>query len=213
MSVSGIWFVVLLLSSAVLIITYQLGNKKNLRMMKELSLMLERALRPSDKEYTLLGGVLGFSATYKIKGFRDVKASLFLLPRQSLLYLPIAILRTGYDSLEILFYLNKPVNEEAHVVRPTKLSHWMPKIKRKDELQGKEMVLQGEKFELLFDKKGKAVSMAKRLAEVLAPCGSTHIAITPANSVVYLRFKASADRTKMIEKRLKTAVRLLALEQ
>ncbi len=74
-------------------------HNRNLKKMKAFSEKLEKILEPKDKEYTLLGTSVGFRAIYKIEknNIDKIEAVLILLPRQSVIYYPIAKITTKYD--------------------------------------------------------------------------------------------------------------------
>jgi len=91
----------LILLSAIAMYQFFKGRKLNLGIMSRVSKDLEEALKPLDKEYTWLGGYVGFKAKYKLKN-ADVEATLTLLPRHALLYLPISLLVNKADRLYIV---------------------------------------------------------------------------------------------------------------
>ncbi|AEM38705.1 hypothetical protein Pyrfu_0836 [Pyrolobus fumarii 1A] len=68
-------------------------------LIRDVSLELEEALNPVDKEYKLLGLYVGFHAKYRVRGLREVRALLVLTPRHALLYLPIVYVRGEHDIL------------------------------------------------------------------------------------------------------------------
>ena len=63
-------FIYLFILSIILVITFHYGNKKNIKLIKTVAKMLEEVFSPIDKEYIWLGGVVGFSAVYKVKGLK-----------------------------------------------------------------------------------------------------------------------------------------------
>ncbi len=91
----------LLLLSAIAMYQFFRGRKLNLLIMSKVSKDLEENLKPLDKEYTWLGGYVGFKARYKLRN-TEVEATLTLLPRHALLYLPISLLVNKADKLYIL---------------------------------------------------------------------------------------------------------------
>jgi hypothetical protein len=77
------------------------GRKLNLMIMRRVSRALEDALKPTDKEYTWLGGYIGFKGKYELES-ADVEATLTLLPRHALLYFPISLVINRSDRLYIV---------------------------------------------------------------------------------------------------------------
>jgi len=105
-------FLILLLS-AVAMYQFFRGRKLNLMVMGSVSKYLEDALRPVDKEYTWLGGYVGFRANYSLE-HGEVEATLTLLPRQASLYFPISLLVNRSDRLYLVFR-GRIALEEIHI--------------------------------------------------------------------------------------------------
>jgi hypothetical protein len=123
----------LLLLSAVARYQFFRGRKLNLMIMKKISGELEDALAPLDKEYTWLGGYVGFKAKYALeKG--EAEVTLTLLPRQALLYLPFSLLINRGDRLYLILRGNIDL-EETHVFGRKKM---LSRGERK-ELKGLEL--------------------------------------------------------------------------
>ncbi len=68
-------------------------------LMKSVAGELEEALRPIDRVYRLLGLYVGFQARFVVRGLREFRALLVLIPRHALLYLPFVLLRGERDTL------------------------------------------------------------------------------------------------------------------
>ncbi len=207
MTENSIWFFLLLLGSVVMVVSYQWGCRRNIRLMREVSRLLEHALSPSDKEYTLLGGVAGFRAEYRRRPFTKIILLLSLLPRQSLLYMPVAWLRRGSDTLEMLFYLEGGVPAEAHIIRRFALKHWMPEIKNPSELQTRQLKREGMEFNILSSGNRKLEGLLMRLLSLLGPENTIHISLTPENNVLYVKLRMVPSRTGSLERAIKKALR------
>jgi hypothetical protein len=92
---------ILLLLSAIAMYQFFRGRKLNLLIMSKVSKDLEESLKPLDKEYTWLGGYVGFRARYELKS-ATVETTLTLLPRQAFFYFPISLLIRRSDRLYIV---------------------------------------------------------------------------------------------------------------
>ena len=180
MSVNSQTFLILLVFSLGLIGTYHWGMRYNLRLCRKWAQILEGLFSPQEKEYTWLGGVIGFTAEYKVFPFRRIKAVLRLVPRHSLLYWPFAFLMGRRDCLQILFYLPQSVKEEVHLIRK---GLRMPYISSQAKLKKQELRLQGVPFILLFEKEPPAFGQS-----IGFHClsGLKHLALTKENNVCYL---------------------------
>ncbi|MDY6821598.1 MAG: hypothetical protein SVN78_08265 [Deferribacterota bacterium] len=103
-------FLLLILLSIVISLLYIFGFKKNYKKIKKVANTLENILKPIDTKYTWLGGVIGFKANYKLEDSLEILLNYANLPRQSILYLPIALLFERYDRLELTMKLPKNSN-------------------------------------------------------------------------------------------------------
>ncbi|WP_025270550.1 hypothetical protein [Hippea sp. KM1] len=170
--------------SVAISLVYIAGYKKNIKIMKEMAKSLEAALNPKDKLYTYLGGVLGFSAEYKVNGFKKVFVNLRLIPRQSILYLPFMFITSGKDSLQIMFYTEKPIIGEFHIIKEGPLKLTKPKIYNRGKLKKETAIIDNRKYEILKD--SDKYSNFKNLIKLFNTKHFNHLAITKENSIVYI---------------------------
>ncbi len=203
----SLWFFLLLTVSVVIVISYQWGGKRNIRIIKKISEALERSLMPSEKEYTLVGGVAGFRAEYKRSPFKRIILLLNLLPRQSILYMPVAMLRRGFDTLEVLFYLEGDIDEEIHMVRHLRLRHLMPGIKNEEDLKRRDINIGGRSFYLVSKSNKKIENHMMTLLKLFGPESVIHIALTPYNNVLYVKLRITFAKINSLETALRKAVK------
>ncbi len=166
---------------------YQWGMRHNLKLCRLWAQTLEEILTPQTKKYTWLGGVIGFSAEYSNPSFKKIKAVLRLIPRQSLFYLPIALLTGRRDTLQLLFYLPYKVKEEIHLI---KKRLYMPHVENQDQFQKREFALKGNSFILLSQ---QSLCQAK-FFQLLSPQimrDLNHLALTKRHNVFYIEITAS----------------------
>ncbi len=171
--------------SVLISLIYIAGYKKNIKIMKEIAEALEEGLKPKDKLYTYLGGVLGFVADYQVDGFKKVSVTLRLIPRQSALYLPFMFITSGKDSLQIMFYTSKPIRSEFHIVAESPLKITKPKIYNRKKLKSEPIEIDGKKYEMLFE--NRDYGHFKDLVHFFNRKHFNHLAITKDNSIVYLQ--------------------------
>jgi len=191
-------FIALVIFTILLIVVYLRGHKRNMAIIRETADALEDILRPADKTYTWLGGVLGFRADFAVKGFREVQAVLTLLPRQSLLYLPVALLRRPGDRLQLLFYLVRRIDEEVHIIPRQERR---PHIHNRDRLDSTVKNYRGEEVEILYQAN---TCMAEKILHTVEGNleNIRHIALTPEKSVFYIELNPSALSSRETEKLL-----------
>ncbi|MCD6498199.1 MAG: hypothetical protein J7M25_07890 [Deltaproteobacteria bacterium] len=118
-----LWLWMLIFLGLAMALTYLWGRRRNVARIQSISGALERTLAPKDKTYTWIGGLIGFHATYVMSGaaIADLRITATLLPRHSLLFLPVSRLLMGSDRLFLTAYLARPFEGELHVVRPSHL--------------------------------------------------------------------------------------------
>jgi hypothetical protein len=106
--------------SVLLTLGYFWGRRLNRRIYRSAFNDLVSVVQPDDRNFTNIGGAIGFHANLFIKKkgtlCSRVDATITLLPRHSWLYLPISKLIRKYDRLFITLYLKKPPSEEAHLI-------------------------------------------------------------------------------------------------
>ena len=201
-SITSSQFAVLLSLSIAIAIWYLVGYRRNLRLIERVSRNIEEALRPSDKEYVWLGGVLGFTGSFEVVDFKKVTASVFMLPRQSVLYYPFSYITTGYDRLEVFFYLKKKVYNEIHIIRIT-APCWMPKIYNADVLVSRKIELNEQPFILMYKDRTREVDKVLALGKILGLFNLMHIAVTPSKSIFYIRLKINPSELRKIQHALR----------
>lgn len=191
LSISKEAFGVIIAASFVVAVSYQIGHRRNLKLAKRFSSLLETYLSPHDQNYTWLGGVMGFTADFNIKGFREVKIVYRLVPRQSLIWLPLVLLTGGRDTVQVLFYIETPVAQEFHLVRKRFMSN--PKIYNLEKLRGASVKLSGVSYRLLFERE---TTLLEELREALGDklTKVQHLAITPDHSIFYLSLEVKPSR-------------------
>ena len=208
-AISSWEFAIFLGISILIAILYYVGYRKNLRVIEGVSKSLEKGLNPIEKEYTWLGGALGFRGDFKVKGFKKICASVFMLPRQSVLYYPFSLITTGYDRVEILFFLKEKIGNEVHVIKKAIVPYRMPKIFNAHLLKKEKIKINKRPFILMYKNNSKDVEAILSLARGLEPLGIMHIALTPKKSVLYLKLKINLKSIDKIEEVMKECLRFV----
>lgn len=111
-------FSVLVFASSVSVIWYFRARRKMLKFIKEFTNELERELRPTDKEYVLLGYLVGYRARYKLEDGKRAYILLTTAPRYAFFYYPIARALKHEDRVTIMLELTgRIVLRELHAVK------------------------------------------------------------------------------------------------
>jgi len=198
-------FGVLLLFSILLVVAYYRGGKKNLRILKASADMLEETLRPADKTYTWLGGTIGFRAEYRVSGFEKVEALVTVLPRQSLLYMPFALLRGSRDRLEIIFFLQNSVDSELHIIKQSELRQ-APALKQRSLMEVDVSVPEG--YSILASRPDSATlkGMLRKKDSFFTP-HLCHLALVPERKTLFMSFSLPTSNPTVVSKNIKALMR------
>lgn len=183
----AIWLLILLAVASLWV--YRQGARINRIRAQEVARILERVLEPEDQTYTWLGGLIGFHAEYSLKDGDRAEATLTLLPRQSLLYYPIARLLTSrHDRLYLLIRRSQAPPFEFHLLHPRRRL-LTGRIERAAQLTRETWPLDGIPFQAAYDP-GAEVGPLRRWAEALPfPDALSHLAVVPATRTVFLSLK------------------------
>lgn len=108
---------VLIVVSLIIIGGFYFGKRRNLSIILDFVKILEETIKPEDKEYTWIGGVAGFKASYRKKGFKKIEITFTLLPRQSILFLPFSYLFFKGDRIFLIIEPLHGFKEEWHLIK------------------------------------------------------------------------------------------------
>jgi hypothetical protein len=207
MSVTSWLFPLLIIFAIVVAVGYFFGRRKNVILMRQYARAIEAALKPTDQQYTWIGGYIGFKGEYKVKQetVKEVKATLHLKPRHSLLYYPIAKLTMRHDKLYIVMETSKSVDGEAHLIQKGYYRMLGPGIEDKGRFHKKYVKLGDRDFELLYqDRKGEAQLLPWAQSLKVDFRRIKHLSFTSSTNVIYAFINPSVDLittlfTKMLD--------------
>lgn len=197
-------FTLLVLFTAAILATYLRGRRINLAMARRMAAVVEGALRPTDKEYTWIGGLTGFKAVLTLEGGLEARVTLVMKPRQSLIYLPISMLIFGGDRLFVVFRELGSLPDECHAlsVRYKRIPRaWLPSagdfsLVRREEHGGQAYTLFARSdgaLEALRELLGRLSFPGMLHAALLADSGTAYFALDPGASGLDAFLSAAAD--------------------
>jgi len=118
LAIEVVAFTILVAASSASVIWYFRARRKILKFIKEFTEELEKELRPSDKEYVLLGYLVGYRARYKLEDGKNVYVLLTTAPKHSLFYYPIARALGHEDRVTVMLELaGRNILRDLHAVR------------------------------------------------------------------------------------------------
>jgi hypothetical protein len=168
--------------SAALSMGYFWGRRTNKRVYLSAFNALVDIVSPDDQTYTNIGGLVGYHANLLIKRkslISRVDATITLLPRHSLLYLPFSKLIMRHDRLFVSIHLKSALPGEAHLIEAKYAGFRSPKIRNANRLNCREVRWGNYDFLLYYER----VTMSDRLTEYMHahpdPGIVRHIALVP----------------------------------
>jgi len=178
-------FAILVLFAGVTTLQFFYGRKINIFLMKGIVEELEETVKPKDQLYTWLGGYVGFKAEYRIDNpdIDTVEVTLTLLPRQSILYMPISKLTLKDDRLFFVLKCRHAVKGDIHAVKKGIYRFTKP-IDNEIEYRAKAIRINGEEFVVYYRRKEDVDRLLKHMKN-LPVKDVKHISITPSTRVVY----------------------------
>jgi hypothetical protein len=169
--------------SVLLTLGYFWGRRSNRRIYRSAFNDLVNVVKPDDRNFTNIGGAIGFHANLFIKKkgtlCSRIDATITLLPRHSWLYLPISKLLRKYDRLFITLYMKKPPSEEAHMIE-RKYSKFMgSKIENAHLMHHETVKWENLDFHLYYHSSEMREKMRSFMRANPAPGVIRHIALVP----------------------------------
>lgn len=172
---------------------YFKGKKKNERIGRMIASTCEKVLNPTDKTYTNIGGTIGYHFVYKLKApFTEAKGTFTLLPRHSLMYLPISLLIRGHDSCYINLFTQKKLSGEGHLIAARHFKRIERSITGREGLSTEETSKDGSTFVILYDNAKVRDDLMATLDSFSPTRGLIHFCIYSENKTIFLYTDPSA---------------------
>ncbi len=178
-------FAVLVIFAGVATLQFFHGRKLNLLLMRNYVTTLEEVVKPKDQLYTWLGGYIGFKAEYKVDDpvIEKVEATLTLLPRHSIVYLPISKIILGGDRLFLVVKSKYKLKGDVHAVKKG-VYRFTKGID--DEVEYKKEIVRVDSVEFqIFYKRRRDVDVLLAYLKRLPVNSIKHLSVTPSTKVVY----------------------------
>jgi hypothetical protein len=181
---------------------YFWGRKKNRWIGTWIARETEAALAPRETEYVNIGGTIGYHFTYALGApFREAKGTFVLLPRQSILYLPISRLIRRHDRFYLQLYTDARLPGEAHIVREDYFRKDTGQITGVETMRQERATMGGKAYVLLWRHPGVDRRL-RQLLDRLKGCGETlvHFCCYPGNHNFYFYIAPAHERLEPLLK-------------
>ncbi len=202
-------FIILVVLSMVAVAQFYRGRKINLKLIEFTARRLEELYKPVDKNYWWIGVYVGFRALYKLlRGVLDrVEVTFILLPRHSIFYFPISLLTTRFDRIFLVYWYNKKIPREAHLVQK---GYYRRGVKRVIDMKGLRMdkrVIRGKEYYAIYNDHTLVMRLVDFLKNIEKIDLVKHIAFVPKNNTLYVAAKYDPEYLDdLVEKTLKLAL-------
>jgi hypothetical protein len=135
-----------------IVFAYFRGRKKNAWISGWIASETEQALNPTEQNYVNIGGTIGYNFKYKLKKpYSRAKGTFTLLPRQSLLYMPISLLISKHDRYYLNIFTKEKLLGEGHIISDDYINRMRTSIKGIERMDKKIVDTEnGKKFMLLW---------------------------------------------------------------
>ena len=133
---------------------YFRGRRQNTKLYLSAFDDLVEVVKPDDQTYTTIGGIVGYHANLYVKKQEpvyQVDATITMLPRHSLLYLPFSKLIMKYDRLFITLYMKQRLPGEGHLIEAKYAGFRGPKITNAHRLERENIKWKNEAFYLYYE--------------------------------------------------------------
>lgn len=148
-------FLLFVAFSFTLSVVYYWGRRENKRVFLAAFNDLIDVIRPDDQSFTNIGGLVGYHANLLIhrkdRPFSKVEATITLLPRHSLLYMPISLMIMRFDRLFITLHQRAALYGEGHLIEKRYAGFRGPKITNAPQMEKMEIKWGEYDFLLYFE--------------------------------------------------------------
>ncbi len=188
--------IIMLVLGAVVTLQFFKGRKINLMIMEHYAKKFEKLLRPKDQLYTWLGGYIGFRVNYEIDSetLEKIEMTLTLLPRHSVLYMPVSLITARHDKLYVVFRPKKKIRTDIQIIRKGYYI-FKPRIEEEPHLQKEILETNGKKFTIMYRERKEFDRFFKRIKEIFDMTRVIHIALVSRTNVLYVFLRPSTDDT------------------
>ncbi len=184
-------FIIVIGLAGLSVVWFYRKRKVNLMILEKSIRIFEKVYQPYDKKYTVIGIYVGYSALYKIlkKSLKTIEVVTLLIPRQSLLYLPIAKITSRFDKVFIIYHFDKETHfpGEAHVVRK---GYYRLGIRRAihgiDKMHVEKTRINGKEYYIIYNNRGIAEKLLSMIKSLKNPLLVQHAAIVPKLHRLYI---------------------------
>lgn len=183
---SDLLVVLLLALAALTALVYRLGRRRIGVLARQWAEALERAFAPGEKEYTNIGGLVGYHAVFAGLAQPLVKVCITFtfLPRHALFFYPVSRLFLRHDRMFLTLHADRPPRAEAHLLE--RRLERSPRHRVADPGRFPRVLLtRGGREYLLLAAGAKERKFLEKLFDAFPEGMLRHLALVPGNNSLY----------------------------
>jgi hypothetical protein len=180
-----------IIATVLLALGYFRGARRNRAIAHAALNALTDGFGAKDQEFTNIGGLTGYHARFLLDhrpGVDDIEATVTLLPRQSLLFMPFALLFNRHDRLFLSINLSADLTEllvEGHLIERQHLDSQVADLRKQKHLESENLRWDGNSFVLFFADSWARDRLVELSDRVETPEMVRHIALVPSRGRLF----------------------------
>ncbi|MCF7885281.1 MAG: hypothetical protein K9M80_02195 [Candidatus Marinimicrobia bacterium] len=194
-------FYIFVAISIILVIGYFLGRRKNKNISYSTIQSLKKLIKPADQIITNIGGVVGYHLEMDFesdRNFNNLEGTITLLPRHSLLYLPVSKLFRKFDRFYVKIDVDKiPVSSEIKFIENNFLNEHRKEVKNNNKFHKEELTIDQKIFCYYYDRDSDLKILKKMIDQIEGIKYIKEISIN-SNGEIALLFVPGEKRNKKI---------------
>jgi hypothetical protein len=192
------WIVPIIALALITTLGYFQGRKKNRWISGWIARETEDALNPLDTQYTNFGGTIGYNFVYRLgKPFREAKGTFTLLPRQSILYLPLSYLIAKHDRYYLNLFVQGKLLGEGHIVHNRYARKARKTILGIEGMESEEVWKNSQRYVLFWKERGMGERLRKFLDKLAHEELLIHFCCYGENKTFFFYLKP--EKGKLVE--------------
>ncbi len=201
------YILLIIVLAAVSTAGYFRGRKKNRWIAGWISRETEDVLKPDHTSYTNIGGTIGYNFTFALTPpLKEAKGTFTLLPRQSILYLPVSLIITRHDRYYLHIYAAKKLMGEGHLIRKDYFRRMRTSIAGAEAMEKETLVQKGREYILLTKEVSVKGPLKKLLSTLDQPDHLMHFCCYPDTKVFFVYMKPVKGQTGAVLKHISQAL-------
>jgi len=202
---NALYINIFILISLILTAGYFLGRKKNRAVAASAINTLLELMKPERQEITNIGGLVGYHVRMWFDGGKaeEAQGTITMLPRHSLLYLPVSRIFRGFDRFFITIKLKAlPVEKQARLFE--KRFYYKHRKIAGNNMQVNTLSRNGREFLIFYENSRELAYLQNLFSGIVNPDKLKEISILPGKGVIEILVVPSAGDNRVLGSIIRT---------